>query len=76
MSSVWHHLDQLCPEDGDLLTVAAESIEAVAAALRHDKPVHRDVMARLLDSAARTVRDAHRHTGNAVIELGGEYRRS
>lgn len=68
---VWGHLDCLLNDDGvNILTNAAESIEAVARALRDSRPVHADVMARLLDSVANEVRAAHQHVGCAIVELG------
>lgn len=65
-----NHLDQLYSDDcGHLLVTAAEAIESASNALKDSKPVHPDVIARLLDSASRTVRQANQSTGNAVIEL-------
>jgi hypothetical protein len=65
-----NHLDQLYSDDCEaLLPTAAEAIENAAMALRDSKPVHPDVIARLLDSAARTVRLAHKSIEAAAMEL-------
>ncbi len=71
IQSALNHLDQLYSDDCEaLLPLAAEAIETAAKALRDGKPVHPDAIARLLDSAARTVRQAQNNIGAAVIELG------
>ena len=70
-AGVWGHLDSML--EGDcvpLLDTAADSVDAVANALRDGRAVHADVMARLLDSAAADIRRAHTHLGCAIAELG------
>ena len=64
------HLDQLYSDDCKaLLPMAAEAIESVSKVLRDSKPLHPDVLARLLDSVARTVRAAHMSIEAVVVEL-------
>ena len=71
LNAVWWHLNQLCDGDGNqVLDTAAESIEAAANALCDNKPEHPDVVARLLDGAARAVREAQGHIAEACIDLG------
>lgn len=70
-ATVWRHLDQLSDEDGNHhLNMAADTVEAVATALLADTPISRDVMARLLTKAAKTIRKGQNDIGAAIIELG------
>ncbi len=70
-ANVWRHLDQLSDEDGNHhLNMAADTVEAVAMALLADTPINRDVMARLLTKAAKTIRKSQNDIGAAIIELG------
>jgi len=70
MAHVWNHLDQIFPDDGNLLTTAADAVESVRDALQSGRAVHPDVLARTLDQAARDMRQAAQHLGDAIIELG------
>ena len=62
--------DNLPSAEARTLIVAAQSVEAVRDALCTDKPVHPDVMARLLDAAAVQIRQADQYVCDAVAALG------
>ena len=70
MVHVWNHLDQLFPDEGNLMTTAADVVETVRDALQSGRAVHPDVLAGALDQAARDMRQAAQHLGDAIIELG------
>lgn len=71
-SKVWHHLDEIYPDDGDLLTGANDYIESVRAELLCGRTIDSAALARLLERASRDVRSARHHLGHAVQELGAQ----
>lgn len=69
-ADAWRHLDQLYPDDGELLLTAEKSVAEAARALRSGAPIDRAQLAEMMATAAGIISDARGHIGRAVVELG------
>ena len=68
----WTHIDQILDEDSDLLTMAAETVETIKAALMSGKPVDAPTLAKLCSYALRDIKATADHLGRAVGVMSGQ----
>ena len=68
----WAHLDQIFDEDGDLLTMAAETVKTIKAALLSGNPVDAATLAKLCSHALRDIKATADHLGRAVGVMSGQ----
>ncbi len=67
----WAHLDQIYDDNGDLLTMAAKTIETIKAALLSGNPIDAPTLVMLCNHALRDIKATGDHLDRAVGVMSG-----